>query len=818
MKSKVAIAHRLLALSALSSLAWMACSSDTLTYQYSEEKEQVGTVVQALAVCGDGLVENKEKCDDGNKVAGDGCSSKCQVEDGFVCLTPNKPCRTAVCEVTKVSTSVFLKGNFIEYGLGNDGAFGSDVVAPEGYHPTGERLGFVSNPKDDEWTSNSGDMFFPGSPEEGWGIRIGGAQYNNNNNGSQQIPGAMEVEGCNIQTCGLKVGSGAKFVGSVGGLEITQRYSNPNGQLFIIIEVAMKNTTEGTINNVYYHRNVDPDVSKEIKDGDLHGSWRTNNIIVNQPSEMNDVAEVRAYGLVGKNSKRNGSGGNRSKADLSDAYDNTGYMLSLVSKDSRARVTYGGFINRDSKAIYDGAGFSVNPGDKAWLDAAISIAFNLGSFEPGETKTFSYSYALSPDAMTMATKCSDPDLIDVTKDTDGDGIPDVGEGVEVDEDTDGDGTPDYLDLDSDNDGIPDTQEAGPEPSKPLDSDSDGVFNFLDSDSDDDSLSDTFEVGENPGMPLDTDGDGIPNYLDMDSDNNGVSDLDEVGADPNNPTDTDGDGIPDFIDSDKDGDGISNVVEWGNNNAMAFDSDFDGTPDYLEVDSDNDGILDSIEVGSDPNNPVDTDEDGTPNFQDLDNDNDGLLDKVEIGMNPDMPIDSDADGKPDYLDVDSDEDGLLDVDEVGDNIDLPLDTDGDGIANYLDSDSDNDCVVDKNEDVDTGGAVDVSLPNSDVNLNCPAKWFCDTAQGVCVISLDEHFVRPWPDPAEPDTSVTVASSSESSSSSSVSSGGGVGGGDPGEDFKLGGTGFSCTVEPEGSESDASILFGFVLGTVFLRRRR
>ena len=38
--------------------------------------------------CGDGLILGTEKCDDGNAVSGDGCSSTCQIEDGFTCTQP----------------------------------------------------------------------------------------------------------------------------------------------------------------------------------------------------------------------------------------------------------------------------------------------------------------------------------------------------------------------------------------------------------------------------------------------------------------------------------------------------------------------------------------------------------------------------------------------------------------------------------------------------------------------------------------------------------------------------------------------------------
>jgi fibro-slime domain-containing protein len=42
--------------------------------------------------CGDGKIEGDEACDDGNTTNGDGCSSTCDVESGYACATANTPC------------------------------------------------------------------------------------------------------------------------------------------------------------------------------------------------------------------------------------------------------------------------------------------------------------------------------------------------------------------------------------------------------------------------------------------------------------------------------------------------------------------------------------------------------------------------------------------------------------------------------------------------------------------------------------------------------------------------------------------------------
>ncbi|VAW52417.1 internalin, putative [hydrothermal vent metagenome] len=362
-----------------------------------------------------------------------------------------------------------------------------------------------------------------------------------------------------------------------------------------------------------------------------------------------------------------------------------------------------------------------------------------------------------------------PDYLD--EDSDGDGISDLIEGVT---DTDGDGIPDYVDTgdDFDGDGIPDSVECPTYPNCP-DTDNDGQLDYIDLDSDGDTIPDANEAGVDPTQPLDTDGDGTPDYQDTDSDNDGTDDSVEVGGDPLNPVDTDGDGIPDYVDAagtagppqsagDSDGDGIPDNIECALY-PLCADSDGDGTPDYMETDSDNDGIPDSVEAaitgldddgdgidnaldvdstdvdgngifddqptstggdGIDDRFPLDSDGDGTPNYQDTDSDNDGVDDAIE------GTVDTDSDLIPDYLDIDfagpgpgdSDGDGINDdvecpafpacpdsdgdgkPDYLDDNdTDGPLgDTDNDGRLNFIDPDDDNDGIPDSVEDFNTDG--------------------------------------------------------------------------------------------------------------------
>jgi cysteine-rich repeat protein len=49
-------------------------------------------------ICGDGILDVPEACDDGNTVSDDGCSGDClSIEPGFECVTPGDPCIPVTC-------------------------------------------------------------------------------------------------------------------------------------------------------------------------------------------------------------------------------------------------------------------------------------------------------------------------------------------------------------------------------------------------------------------------------------------------------------------------------------------------------------------------------------------------------------------------------------------------------------------------------------------------------------------------------------------------------------------------------------------------
>ncbi len=243
-------------------------------------------------------------------------------------------------------------------------------------------------------------------------------------------------------------------------------------------------------------------------------------------------------------------------------------------------------------------------------------------------------------------------------DTDGDGMPDVLDGVST--------TGLVEDLDDDNDGYTDLMETScgtnplDETSTPPDNDGDKRCDDFDNDDDDDGtvdIADAFPF--DASADTDTDGDGMPNVVvgtstsspalveDLDDDNDGWSDLDEEACGTNplvdtlKPTDSDGDGSCDSVSTDDDGDGVSDEEEGlcGSDpldpNSLPADMDTDGVCDALDQEADGDGIDNDEEVlcNSDPmdatSTPADLDGDGVCDALDDDQDGDGVSDADDL---------------------------------------------------------------------------------------------------------------------------------------------------------------------------------------------
>jgi cysteine-rich repeat protein len=84
------------------------------------------------AVCGNGILEGSEACDDGNTMNGDGCSSSCMIEPGWVCAgTPSK-CATVCGDGIVVGPEVCDPGNLDGGVVDGDASSAPDGTDLEG--------------------------------------------------------------------------------------------------------------------------------------------------------------------------------------------------------------------------------------------------------------------------------------------------------------------------------------------------------------------------------------------------------------------------------------------------------------------------------------------------------------------------------------------------------------------------------------------------------------------------------------------------------------------------------------------------------------
>jgi cysteine-rich repeat protein len=72
-------------------------SGSTVATSRTKGSDVTKTIEYEKARCGDSMIVGDEECDDGNASAGDGCSSSCEVEDGYVCGTRQPSICVSMC-------------------------------------------------------------------------------------------------------------------------------------------------------------------------------------------------------------------------------------------------------------------------------------------------------------------------------------------------------------------------------------------------------------------------------------------------------------------------------------------------------------------------------------------------------------------------------------------------------------------------------------------------------------------------------------------------------------------------------------------------
>jgi uncharacterized repeat protein (TIGR02059 family) len=290
---------------------------------------------------------------------------------------------------TQIKTSgstlnAYLMGTYAEVGLRANGAFGTDIALPSDFHGNqGNCLGFRVDRDKDGWgnRTDDGDFFCPGSPYEGWFIKVGdsGSDFHNSN-ASTGVAGALSdvsaadgLQSVKWTSTGLITNSSGNASGS--GIKLVQVASVPDSGQVLHVDITLTNSSSSAVENVYYARAFDPD------NNTAPDVFTTTNTVLSR----SNPAEVRS------------------------TWSNGAFIL-LKSNETNARAArlISGLSGSSPKHIWDAP---TTTSANSWTsntapqvaDAGTGVAVKFDSIGAGESKTFRISYVLSDNEANLPT-------------------------------------------------------------------------------------------------------------------------------------------------------------------------------------------------------------------------------------------------------------------------------------------------------------------------------------------------------------------------------------------------------------------------------
>jgi hypothetical protein len=300
-------------------------------------------------------------------------------------------CSTQV-QAQLVNCNIFLQGNYLEIGIGPNGAFGSSEQAPAGYHPNVTdtmyscvsslvlypELGFVADPNKDGWTvgypAYYGDYILPGSvPHEGWAMSdstgTATAYSSYYYSGTAGYTGALSGSNTLYNIAGTT--KNATWEGIFGGdsISVSQTTTIDTTNLYLNMHISFANTHDTATDTFYYLRSINAH-----NEATITSNLSTKNKIEYQLPNTGNMTVVSASGIT-----------------YPDAY------MELGTVDTRAR----GFLIKDSTLPLLGSLAGIYAGDSANYQYSDSITGNLGiglifkivlAAGAGTTLDFGYSF------------------------------------------------------------------------------------------------------------------------------------------------------------------------------------------------------------------------------------------------------------------------------------------------------------------------------------------------------------------------------------------------------------------------------------------
>ena len=212
------------------------------------------------------------------------------------------------------------------------------------------------------------DYLTPGSPYEGWAVRLDNTDgtkfklYGNNNAGFQ-MDGNTAVSGAWV---GTPTASSAVWAGSATEFDIKHTYALPSAQKYL--DITTRIDAKAAMPHLYFGRYIDPDA-------------------VAAPGDSSATDNVRGYGIIPK-----------TNVVFSEATVSR-YALGLYSASPTGVNTSIQGWTSDPKNYY------LNTSGRADVsngDDTIGIAFYAANVAVGDILTYNYAYIFGPSAFTAA--------------------------------------------------------------------------------------------------------------------------------------------------------------------------------------------------------------------------------------------------------------------------------------------------------------------------------------------------------------------------------------------------------------------------------
>jgi LPXTG-motif cell wall-anchored protein len=282
-------------------------------------------------------------------------------------------------------TELFLGGNYIELGISNWGDFGTLGIKPDNFRGTlngetspSQGSNQIGMSADHDGFCNGRDLpvdyYLPGSPEERFavGYKIGSAVDSRSNSAQmnvKQMPTTVHNES-NTERGSLKARTVSMWNDT---MEITQVISFNVEDKFYRNDVTINNISTNSWDGARYMRTFDPDNSQY-----RGGPYATANTVTHTIDEdRKAVVKAETY------------------LDNDPLYIAFGSRIPIFfySNDPAARASAFGFSNNNpyASAAYD------NPSAKGTTltaDIAITMTWDSGPLDAGESKTFTYYTSL----------------------------------------------------------------------------------------------------------------------------------------------------------------------------------------------------------------------------------------------------------------------------------------------------------------------------------------------------------------------------------------------------------------------------------------